>query len=87
MFKSVRDYDTAVCMILDNIRNEKTEWYRINHLPQDDIDDVIEFIDSNGLAKGMHIQNEVSGFRVVRSGNLRITRLGLAFIEQNFPEN
>lgn len=87
MFKSVKDYDTAVCMILNNIRNEKTEWYRINHLSQDDIDDIIEFIDSNGLAKGLYIQNEISGFRGVRSGNLRITRLGLAFLEQNFPKN
>lgn len=84
MFKSVKDYDDAVFSLLENIRDEKRGWYKTDILSPEDLDDIIEFAIANGLVKGRYSPKEVKGFRAIAS-NLRITRLGLVFIEQ-WPE-
>lgn len=80
MFKSTHEFDDAIYTILQNLLSGERLENKPSQYSQEDYDDAIQHAISCGFITDLKATKVLSG-QILLSGNPRITRAGLSFVE------
>lgn len=82
MFKTLKDFDTAVRAILMKIRDEEDYEILRQDYSDENFEDALEYCVQHNLITGLHVQRTASGKLLADViGKVKITREGLKFID------
>lgn len=83
MFKSTKDFDSAIYKVLVSINNSVDITEIADGFSKEEFSDLIEYIDRRNLVNGIRVTGKnMSGTVMFGTvGTVRLTRAGLDFIE------